>query len=275
MTDEIATARSFLFVPGDRPERFDKAVASGADVVLLDLEDAVAPEHKPAARDHVRAWLEAGNHAAVRINGTDTPWFDDDLAMVGGRAHTVMLPKAADPTTIGALARALPGGTGLIPLIETAVGVVGATAVCAAPGVIRPAFGSVDLAAELGVDPSSFEALSVARSALVLAAAATGRAAPIDGVTLALADDAVLHTDIDRAAAFGCTAKLCIHPRQVPAANDGFAPTLDDIAWARQITASAADGSVTVHDGQMIDRPVLLRAHNILSRVRSDRDRGA
>jgi citrate lyase subunit beta/citryl-CoA lyase len=270
MTEAIATARSFLFVPGDRPERFAKAAASDADVVLLDLEDAVAPDHKPAARDHVRAWLDAGNDAMVRINGSDTPWYDGDLAMVAGRARAVMLPKAADPTAIAALARALPDGTGLVPLVETAAGVIGAPAVCAAPGVVRPAFGTVDLAAELGVAPDSFEALGAARSALVLAAAAAGRAAPIDGVTLALDDDTVLRTDIERATASGCTAKLCVHPRQVPAVNDGFTPTADDIAWARRIVATAADGSVTVHDGRMVDRPVLLRARHILARARGD-----
>lgn len=270
MTETIATARSFLFVPGDRPERFAKAAASGADVVVLDLEDAVAPADKPAAREHVRAWLDRGNQAAVRVNAHGTPWYDDDLAVVGGRAVAVMVPKAGDPATLETLARSLRGGTGIVPLIETAAGVVGATAVCAATGVIRPAFGSVDLAAQLGVDHRSFDALAAARSALVLAAAASGRAAPIDGVTTTLTDDTALQSDIGRAAALGFTAKLCIHPRQVSAVNTGFSPTAEDIAWARAVVEGAEDGSVTVHNGQMVDRPVLLRAHAILARARRE-----
>lgn len=268
MMDVIATARSFLFVPGDRPERFDKAAASGADVVLLDLEDAVAPSHKTTARDHVRTWLDDGGNAIVRINDPGTPWYDEDVRMIAGRTRAVMLPKAEDPTALDKLAQALPDGTGLIPLIETATGIVGAAAVCAAAGVVRPAFGSVDLAAELGVDHASIAALTHARSSLVLAAAAAGRVAPIDGVTTALEDEAALHTDITHAASLGYTAKLCIHPRQVAAVNTGFTPTADDIAWAHEITETTSDGSVTVHDGQMIDRPVLLQARNILARAR-------
>ncbi|WP_435583491.1 aldolase/citrate lyase family protein, partial [Amycolatopsis thermoflava] len=114
----IAGARSFLFVPGHRPDRFPKAAASGADVVVLDLEDAVAPEHKASAREHVRSWLETGHPAVVRINGPGTPWFDADLTAITDHATAIMVPKAEDPAVLASI------GAPVIPLIETALGVV-------------------------------------------------------------------------------------------------------------------------------------------------------
>jgi citrate lyase subunit beta / citryl-CoA lyase len=267
VNERVAAARSFLFVPGHRPDRFAKARDSGADVVVLDLEDAVGVDHKARARDHVRDWLAAGHRAVVRINAPGTPWFDEDIAAIGELAGAVMVPKAEDAAVLGAVAALLPTGTGIIPLVETAAGVVDAVAVCGAPSVVRPAFGSVDLAAQLGVDHRSHEALRHARSALVLAAAATGRAAPIDGVTTALDDAGALDADVEAAIVLGFTGKLCVHPRQVDAVNHGFTPSDEDIAWARGVLDAAADDSVAVYKGQMIDRPVVLRARNILARA--------
>ncbi|GAA1977081.1 CoA ester lyase [Amycolatopsis minnesotensis] len=266
MTESILTARTFLFVPGHRPDRFAKAAASGADAVLLDLEDAVAPDRKEAARENVRTWLAEGNEAVVRVNAVGTPWHDDDVAAVAGRARAVMLPKAESHGQIEELAHRVPAGTGIVPLLETAIGIVQAVAVCGGPAVVRPAFGSVDLAAQIGVDHRSAEALRHARSALVLAATATGRGAPIDGVTTALDDDA-LRTDLDHAVTLGFTGKLCIHPDQVRPANAALTPSDREIGWARRVLEVAVDGSVTVADGQMIDRPVVLRARAILARA--------
>lgn len=270
MSAGIAAARTFLFVPGDRPDRFAKAAASGADAVVLDLEDAVAAQGKHEAREHVRAWLARGNQAVVRINATGTPWHAGDIAMLAGQRGAipaVMVPKAEEPEHLAGLARALPEGTGIIPLVETAVGILRAAHVCRSPGVIRPAFGSVDLAAQLGVDHSNYSAFQYARSALVLAAAAGGCAAPIDGVTTALADDQRLRADLELAVCLGLTGKLCIHPGQVAAANECLSPSDADIRWARQVTSAAGGGAVTVHDGQLIDRPVVLRAQAILARA--------
>ncbi|HEX3647582.1 MAG TPA: aldolase/citrate lyase family protein, partial [Pseudonocardiaceae bacterium] len=155
----IAGARSLLFVPGHRPDRFAKAVAAGADAVILDLEDAVGADQKATAREHIRDWLDAGNPGVVRINAPGTPWYDEDIAMVAKRAGAVLVPKADDPAVLGAIAALLPAGGGIIPLIETAAGVLDAVAVCAAPAVVRPAFGAVDLAVRLGVDHRSRDAL--------------------------------------------------------------------------------------------------------------------
>jgi citrate lyase subunit beta / citryl-CoA lyase len=271
MSSAAAGARTFLFVPGDRPDRFGKAAASGADLVILDLEDAVSPGRKGEAREHVRAWLGQPSQAAVRINSDGTSWHADDVAMLtslaAGLVVAVVVPKAEDPARLERLSRALPAGTGIIPLIETAGGVLRAAAVCAAEGVIRPAFGSVDLAAQLGVDHQAKDALRYARSALVLAAAAAGCAGPVDGVTTSVADDAALADDLAHAVALGFTGKLCVHPRQVEAANQRLSPADTDVEWARRVVAAGEDGSVTVLDGQMIDRPVVLRAQALLNRA--------
>lgn len=260
----LATARTFLFTPGDRPDRFAKAAASGADVVVLDLEDAVAPERKTEARQHIREWLRDGHPALVRINASGTRWHDDDLAMVAETAAAVMVPKAEDPAGLAVLARRVPS---IVPLVETAAGILAAPAVCAAPSVVRPAFGSVDLGAQLGVDHRSHDALRHARSALVLAAAAAGCAAPIDGVTTALDDLAVLRADTEHAVALGFTAKLCVHPRQLEVVHEAFAPSEEDLTWARRVVAAAGDGAAVAHGGELIDRPVLLRAQAILARA--------
>jgi citrate lyase subunit beta / citryl-CoA lyase len=270
MVSEAATARSFLFVPGDRPDRFGKAAAAGADAVVFDLEDAVTADRKHVARAHVRDWLDRGNRAVVRVNSIGTPWHADDMAMVATRSGpliAVMVPKAESPEGLEDLSRKLLEEITIIPLIETAAGILRAAAVCAAPHVLRPAFGSIDLAAQLGIDHQVHGAFQYARSALVTAAAAAGCAAPIDGVTADFTNDSRLSDDLAHAVAFGFTGKLCIHPRQVTIANRCLTPSDADLAWAREILAASHGGSATAHEGQLIDRPVILRAEAILARA--------
>jgi citrate lyase subunit beta/citryl-CoA lyase len=190
--------------------------------------------------------------------------------MIAGHPGTVlavMVPKAEDPALLEALKLHLPADTGVIPLIETAAGVVRASDVCAMTGVVRPLFGSRDLAAQLGADHQIRDALRHARSALVLAAAASRCAAPIDGVTTSLTDDSQLRVDLDHAVTLGFTGKLCIHPCQVAIANQRLSPSDAGLRWARDVIAAAQDGSVTVYDGHMIDPPVVLRARAIISRA--------
>lgn len=247
-------ATTFLFVPGDRPDRFAKAVASGADVVLLDLEDAVSAGAKDSARAAVGEWLVRGR-AMVRINAPGTPWFEADASMVAARGVPVMVPKAETP---GVLA----GFREVVALVETARGVEGAGELAAVPSVTRLAFGSVDLAAELGVAPEDREPFAYARSRLVIASAAARLAPPVDGVTTDLHDSARLEEDVRYARSMGFGGKLCIHPEQVAPVRDGFAPTEAELAWARRVVA-AGDG-VSVVDGRMVDKPVLARARHIL-----------
>jgi citrate lyase subunit beta/citryl-CoA lyase len=254
---QIVAARALLFVPGDRPDRFDKAVTAGPDGVILDLEDAVAPADKDAAREHVDEWLSRGGDALVRINGFGTPEFDADLALVSKHSCPVVLPKAEDPAVLAGI------GAPLVPIIETATGVEAAMALCAVENVARMAFGSVDLATQLGVRHDDEVALGYARSRLVLASTANGIAPPIDGVTTALGDEAVLQADIQHARRLGFGGKLCIHPKQVAAVRKGFAPTEEELAWARRVLEAGESASAV--DGQMVDRPVLERARRLLA----------
>lgn len=264
----VQVARTLLFVPGDRPERFAKAAASGADLVLLDLEDAVSPASKAAARTHVAAWLTE-HVAAVRVNPAGSPWFEDDLAAVAAQPCVVMVPKAESPAVLAEVAGRLPGGSAIIALVETARGVLGARPLAEVPGVARLAFGSYDLAAELGVSPDDPDAMATSRSTLVLASAAAGLPAPVDGVTGDVRDDDGLRADVTRAVRLGMVAKLCVHPRQVPVVHDALAPTAAQVAWAESVVAAATADGVTVVDGRMVDKPVIERARRLLERVRT------
>lgn len=264
--------RSFLFVPGDRPDRFAKAAASGADTIVLDLEDAVLPQNKDGAREAVAGRLADGRGAVLRVNGADTQWHDQDMALLdrpGVRA--VMLPKATAGTCAATAAR-LPPGLPLIALVETAHGLVEAARIAMVPAVCRLAFGAVDFQLECGMGAGR-EALLMARATLVVASAAAGIDGPVDGVTLDVDDPDGLADDIAHAREMGFSGKLCIHPRQVPATNQGFAPTPEEIEAARRIVAAlsghAGEGALLV-DGRMVDRPVIERARRTLERARID-----
>ena len=263
MNDKID--RSFLFVPGDRPERFDKAIASGADAVILDLEDAVAPAAKIAAREKVATWLAAGGRVIVRINAADTEWFEGDLRML--QAHPgagVMLPKSE----VGSLAltvQALPGRA-LIALLETVSGYMTLRELAAVPGVQRIAFGSVDFASESGIADEG-DAMTGIRTQIVLASRHAGLIAPIDGVSLEFNDPALIEADARRSRQLGFGGKLCIHPRQVGPVGAAFRPTAAELEWARRVLAAfeASAGAATAVDGKMIDKPVVERARRIVA----------
>ena len=265
------TARTWLFVPGDRPERFAKAASAGPDVVVLDLEDAVAPAHKDAARGHVVGWIDRPEvTTAVRVNAAGTTWHDADIAALATLAGpaTVVLPKADSPEAVAAVLAALPTGSTVVALVETALGVTRAVDLARTPGVVRLALGSYDLAAELGVDPDHAPALAPARGNLVLASAVGGLAGPIDGVTGDVRDHGRLTADVTAAAALGFAGKLCIHPGQVAPAAAALAPAPDEVAWAERVLAAATEDGVALVDGRMVDAPVVARARRILSLTR-------
>jgi citrate lyase subunit beta/citryl-CoA lyase len=258
--------RSLLFVPGDRPERFDKAIAAGAGLVIVDLEDAVAPPHKAAARDAVAGWLRAERPVALRVNGADTPWFDADVALCRHPGVVaIVLPKAEDPAVLRDVAAGAPQAA-LLPLIETALGVAHVETLAAAPRVQRLLFGSIDLQLDLGIAGDGDELLCF-RSRLVLASRLAGIAAPVDGVSTALDDREALTADALRARRLGFGAKLCIHPKQVPVVEAAFAPTPEERAWAERVLAAAeaAQGGAVAVDGRMVDKPVILRARALLA----------
>ena len=251
-----------LFVPGNRPERFEKAASSGADAVIIDLEDAVAADAKDAAR----AALSGGftdRPVLVRINGIGTPWHMADVAAVSGLPFAAMIvPKAEASEDFDALCASSP--LPVVALVETARGLAEARRIAAAANVARLAFGSIDFCADLGCAHTR-EALLSARSELVLASRLAGLTEPIDGVTAAIDDAALVTSDARHARELGFGGKLCIHPRQVAAIRAGFRPDEAEIAWARKVLASG-DGAAAV-DGAMVDEPVRVRARSILKRA--------
>ena len=266
----VETARSWLFVPGDRPERFEKAAASGAEAVICDLEDAVAAESKSAARANVVDWLSRGGRACVRINAVDTPYFNDDCAalmqlpgLVG-----VVVPKAMEPASLAALGAALGPDDIIVALIESALALHRAYEIAATRGVARLAFGSVDFALDTGATENDLSLL-YARSALVVASRAASLPGPIDGVTTALDDVELVRADAMKARHLGFGGKLCVHPRQVGAVHEAFMATDDELRWARHIVGSATDDGASRADGLMIDKPVVDRARRILDQAGS------
>lgn len=266
--------RSYLFVPGDRPDRYAKALASGADAVIVDLEDAVAPAAKSAARAALAQWLAAEperHRVVVRINDESTPWFAADVGLLAAaRVPTVMLPKAERVLSLADLRDACPGIM-LLPLVETARGMLAAQGLAEAPGVLRLAFGSIDYALDLdlGDDPA---VLDPACAHLALVSRAAGIAAPVAGVTAAIGDEVRLLADLARARQHGFGAKLCIHPLQVATVHDALAPSAAELAWAVRVlqAAAAADaagqGAVQL-DGRTIDKAVVERARRTVERA--------
>lgn len=262
---------TYLFVPGNRPDRFDKALASQADAVILDLEDAVSPAEKDSARGEVSQWIAvrkpAMDRVVVRVNHSSSPWFDLDLQLLRACAiRFAMLPKAESPEQIAAVAAALPPDGFVLPLVETARGVDNAHAVARSRGVQRLAFGALDYAADLDLSGDE-RGLIYASSRIALASRCAGLASPIAGVTAAIDDEAKLMSDFAFARAFGFGAKLCIHPKQVAVIRRALTPTPAEVDWARRVLAAAADGHGVVQvDGQMVDRPVVLKAKGIFDR---------
>lgn len=247
-------------MPGDRPDRFAKAAASGADSIIIDLEDAVTSESKPAALENALDWLGRGERAVVRVNPIATTWHRAEVEALAGTGAAIMLPKSRDSDELAALCAEV--GARVIALVETPRGIRNAFEIAACAGVVRVALGNVDLAAELGVDPASQEALRYARGRLVMACADAGLAPPVDGVTTVVDRAEALEADIAAGRALGFAGKLCIHPRQVGYVNDGFRPTTAEVEWASSIIA-AGRGGVSVVDGEMVDVPVLARARRI------------
>ncbi len=257
--------RSLLFVPGSRPERFDKALAAGASAVIIDLEDAVAPADKDQARAALAGWLRPGQAVIVRINSVDTPWFERDLAVCGlPGVAAVMVPKAERADTLAAVSAA--GARALLPLVESAAGLAALGALAGAPGVLRLAFGSIDLQVDLGLRDATEDELLPLRLQLVLASRLAGIGAPVDGVSTVIDDEDRLRVDVQRARRLGFAGKLCIHPRQVAPVNQWLAPSAGELAWARQVlaAAAAAGGAAVAVDGKMVDKPVMLRAEALL-----------
>lgn len=264
--------RTALFVPGTRSERFAKALAAGADTVIIDLEDAVEFSLKEQARDNISAFAKAHPQAEfmVRINGANTAWFEEDLAICERYAgiSTVLLPKAESAAQI---ARAAVAGKPVLPIIESAKGVLALNEMAACRDVERLSFGTLDLMLELGTTPDTNGArqlLDHIRCQILLYSAAHGLGAPLDGVYPDFSDTEGLSHAAAHVRDMGFCGMLCIHPAQVAVVNSVFAATEAELAWARRVveTADATQSSAFQQDGKMIDAPVIERARRLLAR---------
>jgi citrate lyase subunit beta/citryl-CoA lyase len=264
---------NFLFVPGTRPDRFAKALDSGASSVILDLEDAVAAEDKETARNAIQAaWpsftAEQKKRLIIRSNSPGSQFYSADLMLAQKMdLACLLIPKSESADEINGAALVL-SNTALIPMIETAIGLDHLREIANANQVIRLALGNLDLQADLGMvcDPQETE-LQTARYQIVLASRVAQIAPPIDGVTPSTDDVARIQDDAQRAKRMGFGGKLCIHPKQVGIVKAAFMPSKDELAWANRVIEAdkASKGGAVKLDGRMIDRPVVLLAQRTLS----------
>ncbi|WP_027014287.1 HpcH/HpaI aldolase/citrate lyase family protein [Comamonas composti] len=263
--------RSTLFVPGNRPERFLKAIQAAPGALIIDLEDAVAPADKLAARsaiaqaaDQLRGACNAlGVAWFVRINAHGTPWQEDDArACAQLPLDGVLLPKPRSADHVECIWH-WTGQRPLHLLMETLHAFACIGELSRAPGVQRLMLGCADLMAELSIHDDDAP-LHYFRTQIVMHSRLAGLAAPIDGVCLALDNPELLAREIDRALRFGFAAKACIHPRQVPAVDQGFRPGPEQVAWARKVLAASSDGRAVSLDGRLIDGPICEQAARIL-----------
>jgi len=262
---------ALLFCPADRPDRYAKALAA-ADLVVLDLEDAVRPAAKATAREALLANPVDPERVMIRVNAVGTAEFEADIAALRDTAYRiVMLPKAEDPAQFARLAPL--AWWQVVALCETPLGVLNAAALAAAPGVTALMWGAEDLMATMNgrssrhADGGYRQVALHARSAVLLAAAAHGKDA-IDSVYIDIADLSGLAAEAEDAAASGFALKACIHPSQVPVVRAAFRADEAQVAWARRVLAAVSEGGVASVDGQMIDGPLIRQAEHILNSLR-------
>lgn len=269
---EAVGLTSLLFVPGTRPGRYGKALASQADYVCVDLEDAVPAAEKAAARTAAIAAIEP--RLAIRINAATTrEGLADLLALAQAAAPPplVLVPKVESPGEVAVVRGALGAGARIVPLIETPAGLRHAATIAAAPGVAAMMFGGGDMAGELGTT-LAWEPLLYARQALLMACAEAGIPA-IDVPWIALDDEAGLAEEARRAHAIGFQAKAAIHPAQIAAIHDAMRPSAALVAEARAALAAhaAGDGGAIRFEGRMLEAPIVRRYGRVLAMAGEDR----
>ncbi|MFT0533639.1 HpcH/HpaI aldolase/citrate lyase family protein [Castellaniella hirudinis] len=265
--------RSALFVPASRPDRFAKAVASGADAVIIDLEDAVAPEAKSAGRDALANYAAAHPDEAlwVRINDGTTAWFEDDLAVCRALPSVagIVLPKAQTADHVYIVSGA---GKPLMPAIESASGLRVLDRIAAANGVVRLTFGILDLMVEFGARPHTEgggRILDQIRFQILQASRMHGLADPLDTVYADFSDTGGLTRSAELARDMGFGGMLCIHPKQVPVVHQVYRPLPEELDWARRVVDHADQtGEYAFRlDGRMVDLALIERARRVLERA--------
>lgn len=265
--------RSALFVPASRPDRIPKAIASGADAVIVDLEDSVAPADKVRARQAIAQYAREhpADHIWVRINDGNTEWFYDDLDMCRSLPSVVgiVLPKAQLAEHVYAISGA---GKPLLPVIESAAGLRVLDDIARAHGVVRLSFGILDLMVELGTRPGTAGARRVLdhiRFLILLSSRMHGLQPPLDCVHADFTDLKALADSAELARDMGFGGMLCIHPVQIPVVHEVFRLLPEEADWARRVVAHAdSTGEFTFRlDGSMVDLPLIERARRILEQT--------
>ena len=262
-------ARSYLFVPANRVERFEKALNTQADAVIIDLEDAVPVDLKDQARELLKAWLIAHPESAVliRVNAKHTEWFQQDIQLAKFPNVTgIVLPKTESAEDLNAVLSVQ--DVALYPLIETAIGFANVRTIAQSHGVQALMFGSIDFQLDMDMH-GGYSELLYFRNEIVLASKLAGIAAPIDGVTTDFNDRALIQLETLQAKNLGFSGKLCIHPKQVDPVNETFNASEAEIAWAHQVltAVNAAQGQAISLDGKMIDLPIILKAQKLLKQA--------
>lgn len=270
----LAEAQTLLFVPGDRPDRFAKALAAGADLVILDLEDAVGASKRPAARTAIEEFVahaEPGR-LLIRINPLGSSESAADTQLLRTIASTspgvlagVVVPKAESRSSLEAAAEAA-GGAPVLALIETVRGlhqVANLIEPTAEDIEVRLAFGAIDFALDAGGNAPAL--LDTVRVTLTLASRLVGAAPPVESPNPQIQDRETVRAAAQHAACIGMGGMLAIHPAQLQPIAEAFKPTPEEIAWARRVV-TAGDGASKV-DGEMVDAPVIGRAQRILSNI--------
>jgi len=276
----MALIRSMLFAPGNNKKVMIKALAAGADAVIFDLEDAVAVSVKAEARQQIEQVIsevtDKGCQVFVRINSWDSQWGKDDLKYLQHLdIQGIVLPKAQEAAQLDQVAEKLPENMELVPLVETAKGVMNACAIASVAKVSRLAFGAIDFTLDIGTSFSKTgKELLYARSNLVIASKAAGIEPPVDTVFHDLNDAEGLKADVEEAKLLGMFGKLLIHPKQIPMVHEAFSPTSEEIDYANKVVAAFAEaeekGIAAVQvDGKMVDYPVVARAKKVLDLAKS------
>jgi citrate lyase subunit beta / citryl-CoA lyase len=265
VTAEIA--RSWLLVSALRHDDFDASIASGADQVILDVEDAVDPRLKHDALRGVASWLSAGGSAWVRVNDHSTEFWSDDIAALRGvpGLRGVVLAKTESASHVTETFDRLGGDTPVIALVESALGIEEGIAIASARGTFRLAFGSGDYQRDTGTSADAL-AMAYPRSKLVVASRIGNLPGPIDGPTVG-STHSVLREQSEIAVALGLTGKLCLDVQQLPVINEAISPTNSDTAWARAFLADFEARGRVIHDGSDLPRLRLAEKIDRLARA--------
>lgn len=272
----ISNSRSFLFVPGNRPERFLKATESGADAVIIDLEDSVPLGAKSVARDLIAeqwtALMATGAIVVVRANSPETDIGKEDLRILANLQglHGVMIPKCESKETLQYVSHAMPE-TSILPIIESAAGFVALSEIAAEANVSRLVVGHIDFLADTGMQCAEDQReLDTLRFNVAMFTRKFNLSPAIDGVTVSVDDAALIRNDTLRSVRFGFGGKLCIHPKQVAVVHETLAPSSQELDWAKRVLVAIADsqGAAVQLDGKMVDLPVVLQAQRLIERAR-------